>query len=416
MRDADVAIIGAGAAGLMCAIQLARRHPDLRVVLLDGARRPGAKILVAGGGRCNVTHHAVSPDDYSGSSRGSIRKVLGRFPVSATIDFFRQRGVELKREDTGKLFPTTDSARTILDALTGAVTDAGVDFRFPWRVERITASTDHFHLECDDGDGLKARRVVLATGGQALPRSGSDGKGYEFVRAMGHTVTRIFPALVPLIVPEPAFIRELSGLATPVDVRVHAGTGKRLHQHRGDLLCTHFGLSGPVILDVSRHLLAARHADAAAHLRLCWLPEETRESYDARVQRLGAASPLRDLRRDLPERLARALCAPLPEGGSLQASQLRREDRRLLVERVTDMSVEVTGTRGFTHAEVTAGGVPLTEVDLASMASRITPGLFLCGELCDVDGRIGGFNFQWAWASGNLAGTAAARALLYAGG
>ncbi len=387
----------------MCAIHAGRLQRGARIVLLDGAAKPGAKILVAGGGRCNVTHHAVSPDDYNGAPRSAVRKVLGRYPVKRTVEFFKEIGVHLKQEDTGKLFPTTDKARTVLDALTGAVRSAGVDFRFPWRVAHIEGRDRAFLLRSEEGTELLAARIVLATGGQALPRSGSDGRGYDFVRSMGHTVTRIFPALVPLIVTEPPFIRELSGIAAPVIARVHAGTGKRLHEHRGDLLCTHFGLSGPVILDISRHLLEARHADPTAHLCINWMPDFTSETFDAHVLSLGATSPLRALKGHVPDRLARALCAGLPESGTGAASQLKRDERRAFVEAVTNMRVTVTGTRGFTFAEVTAGGVPLSEIDLKTMQSRMRPGLHLCGEICDVDGRIGGFNFQWAWASGYVA-------------
>lgn len=403
---ADIVVVGAGAAGLMCAIWAGRTRPGASVVALDGARTLGAKILVAGGGRCNVTHYAVDETAFAGSSRNAIRKVLLRFDVAQTLEFFRGLGVELKREDTGKLFPTTDSARTVLDALLRAARDAAVEVRHPWRVERVRREGDAFCVESADGRAIAARRVVLATGGRSLPKSGSDGHGYDIARSLGHTTTeRIFPALVPLVVAEGHFVRGLSGVAVSTTLEVRSGTGRRLASFTNSTLCTHFGLSGPGPLDISRHLLDARAADPAARLVVNWLPGESAESIDRALQALGGATAGRWLRERLPDRLARALCEHAGVDAGAPASNLTRERRRGLAATVAEMVAPVTGDRGFTHAEVTAGGVPLSEVRLDTMESRVCPGLHLVGEILDVDGRIGGFNFQWAWASGFVAGT-----------
>ena len=196
MADADVVIVGAGAAGLMAGVWAARSNR--RVVLLDGARTLGAKILVAGGGRCNVTHHVVDETAFAGSTRKAIRKVLRRFDADQTVRFFASLDVELKREDTGKLFPVTDDARTILDALVGAVRSAGGEIRHPQRVERINVVPGGFVLSGDWGE-LVSTRIILATGGKSLPKTGSDGGGYALARSIGHSITaRIFPSLVPL--------------------------------------------------------------------------------------------------------------------------------------------------------------------------------------------------------------------------
>ena len=257
--DADLVVVGAGAAGLMAALWAARSAPDRRVVVLDGARALGAKILVSGGGRCNVTHHAVDERAFNGSSPAAIRKVLRRFDVPRTIAFFRELGVALKREETGKLFPVTDRARTVLDALLAAARDGRS--RAPPPVARgdggartRTASL----LTSTGGPVIRSPRVVLATGGRSLPKTGSDGGGYALAKALGHTLTpRIFPGLVPLVVPEGHFVRALSGLSVPATLEVRAGSGRRRATVTGSLLCTHFGLSGPAALDVSRHLLDA---------------------------------------------------------------------------------------------------------------------------------------------------------------
>ncbi len=403
----DVVVVGAGAAGLMAAIQAARAAPDASVVALDGAKSIGAKILVAGGGRCNVTHFEVGERAFAGSTPAAIRKVLRRFDVAAVRAFFEELGVELKREETGKLFPTTDRARTVLDALLRAAQDAGVDLRHPWRVESVTREGEHFVVTGPEGR-LQARRVILATGGKSLPKSGSDGHGYAMVRSLGHSTTpRLFQSLVPLLLPDGYFVTALRGVATPVSLRVQSGTGKTLHRFEGPLLCTHFGISGPAVLDISRYYLDAHEADSDVALVVNWLPGETRESLDRALIDLRGAPPMQLLEQRLPVRLAKALCEQAGVDTSEVHVDLTKKTRKRLVAVLTEMPLPVTGPRGWTWAEVTAGGVPLRELDLKTLASRVCPGLYVCGEICDVDGRIGGFNFQWAWSSGYVAGRAA---------
>ena len=414
----DLAIVGAGAAGLMSAIWSGRTALEagapLQVVAIDGAKRLGAKILVAGGGRCNVTHDVVTERDYAGASPNAIRKVLGRFDVPRTIDFFRALGVELKREETGKLFPTTDDAHTVLNALLNEAQHVGARLLFPWRVASVRRETDFFVVEREgEPTTLRARRLILATGGKALPKTGSDGLGYALARSLGHTVTRdMFPALVPLTLPKNHWLTSLSGITLPTTLELRSSTNKRLTAFTDSTLLTHFGLSGPSVLDISRHFSAARHADPGAHLVLNWLPDEAIESLDTKLLALARASAGRFLCDRLPERVARALCEHAGIDFSAPAHTLTRERRRALATLACETPLPVTGDRGFTHAEATAGGVPLSEVHLDTMESRECPGLYLCGELLDVDGRVGGYNFQWAWASGYTAGVGAARGFL----
>ena len=408
-RDADLIVVGAGAAGLMAALWAARTDPSRRVVLLDGARVLGAKILVSGGGRCNVTHHHVDETAFAGSTRAAIRKVLRRFDVARTVAFFRELGVELKREETGKLFPVTDRARTVLDALVGAVRTAGVELRHPWRVTTAERESDGFRLASGAGETLRAARVLLATGGMSLPKTGSDGGGYALARTLGHSLTpRIFPGLVPLRVVDGHFVRGLSGIAVPVTLELRSADGRKGMAMTGSLLCTHFGVSGPVALDVSRYLIDARHDDPDAQLVVRWLPEQT-ETLEQALRTLGVGTVGGYLQERMPERLARALCAHAGVDAATPGHRLTRDARRALAGAVAEMPLPVTGDRGFGFAEVTAGGVPLRELRLDTLRSRACPGLSLCGEICDVDGRIGGFNFQWAWASGYVAGTGAWR-------
>jgi len=447
---ADIAIVGGGAAGLMAAIWAGRTNPARRIVVLDGSKRLGAKILVAGGGRCNVTHHAVDERAYAGSSRNAIKKVLRRFDVDETIAFFAGLGVELKREDTGKLFPVTDDAHTVLDALLRAADRAGVELLYPRRVETIERFADRQEWTgpparkqdsppdsyntpgphpvsviqpggtpgpLDDssfllrgtwgntGGEILAHRVVLATGGMSLPKSGSDGHGYTLAKSLGHSITpRVFPALVPLTLPRTHFICGLSGLTLETTLELRSSAGKKLQTFTNSMLCTHFGLSGPGVLDMSRYYLDAVADDPGAMLALNWLPGVSVEALDAEIVDSKSISIGRALREKMPERLVLALCNEAGVDPARPCSQLPREQRRALVRSIVEFTLPISGDRGFTYAEVTAGGVPLNEIRLETMESRVCPGLFLCGELCDVDGRIGGFNFQWAWASGYTAG------------
>ncbi|MCE9632022.1 MAG: aminoacetone oxidase family FAD-binding enzyme [Planctomycetia bacterium] len=411
---ADILVIGAGAAGLFAATWAGRTASaagrPLDLVAVDGARKLGAKILVAGGGRCNITHHAVDEADYAGATPPAIRKVLRRFDVADTTSFFREAGVEFYREaDTGKLFPVTDSSRTVLDALVRETRAAGGRLVHPARVTGIARNDAGFTATTDAG-AFHARRVILCTGGKSLPKSGSDGGGFVLARSLGHSLTDpIVPALVPLLLPGGHWITSLSGLALAATLTLRSGTGKRIFATTGSTLCTHLGLSGPAVLDVSRHWLVAQHADPEATLSINWLPGESEESIDHLLlegQRRGALAVLRER---LTERLGRCLCAAAAAPCS---GDLTRDARKALATLVTATPLRITGDRGFTVAEATAGGVPLTEVRLETMESRLCQGLHFAGELLDVDGRIGGFNFQWAWASGFVAGTAAAQAVL----
>jgi len=417
-QPADVVIVGAGAAGLMTAITLGRSLQEAattkRVVLLDGAKKPGAKILVAGGGRCNVTHHVVDHEQYAGTSRNTIRNILRQFTADDTVAFFKALGVELKREDTGKLFPVTDQAQTVLDALLGACRDAGVELIHPWRVEQINQDGNTFTLTESDGQrSFETPRLVLATGGKALPRTGSDGAGYGFATALGHTLTgRVFPALVPLKTAQASqWLTELSGISTDATLEVRTGRGKKVASFTNSILCTHFGLSGPGVLDVSRYWSDTAAHDPDAALVINWLPGETFDSIDQTLQHLGKRTPLGWLRDRLPERLARAILDQAGTDPTTPGHALPKAQRRALAHALTQSPIHVAGDRGFTHAEVTAGGVPLNEIDPKTMRSRQCEHLWLVGELLDCDGRVGGFNFQWAWATGDIAGRAIAKTL-----
>jgi predicted Rossmann fold flavoprotein len=408
--EVDLAIIGGGAAGLASAIFAAQAAPpNHRIVILDGARTLGAKILVSGGARCNVTHEKVHPQDFNGS-QNIVRNILAAFDAEATVNWFASLGVELKREDTGKLFPVTDSARTVLNALLRRCQESHVVLQTSSRVRQIIApiATDPFFTVLYDGGTLRAGRVIVSAGGRSLPRSGSDGSGWEILQQLGHTITPTFAALVPLVLSPQMFHAELAGISHEAELSVFVNE-KRIDHRTGSLLWTHFGISGPVVMDASRHWTSAESAKPRMQCNL--LPGETFERAEQWLIRSANARPrasiLNHISARIPERVAAAIFRHAGIDPTTPAGQLSRDRRRALIHNLTGLVLPVVQHRGWNYAEVTAGGVPLSEIDFRTMQSRKIPGLYLAGEILDCDGRIGGFNFQWAWSTGYLAGRAA---------
>jgi predicted Rossmann fold flavoprotein len=407
----DVAIVGAGAAGLATSIFTRRLNDARSVVLLDGARKPGAKILVSGGSRCNVTNASVSERDFWGGRPAVVRRVLRAFPVADTVAFFRELGVALHEEADGKLFPDTNRARDVLDALLAEAGRTGVALLAGQRVAGVERLRDAFSVVTAEGD-LIARRVVLATGGQSLPKSGSDGVGYEIARHLGHTIVATTPALAPLVVSEPSIHSQLSGVSQEVELSVRADRAV-VARLTGALLWTHFGVSGPVAMNASRHWLRARLDRRTPSITINFRPGAQFEDVDAALQQLAAASPKTIVRTAVatmvPASVADAILGRLTIDGDLALAHFPRLERRRLSRALVEWELPVVDSRGYNFAEATAGGVTLTEIDPGTMESRRCPGLSCVGEILDVDGRIGGFNFQWAWSSAFVAARALAK-------
>lgn len=411
----DIAVIGAGAAGLAAAIfaaeAAAKGDRPRRIVLLDGAKTIGAKILLSGGGRCNVTHDVVTATDYFGN-RHIIRNVLAAFTVEQTISWFASLGVELKREETGKLFPVTDKARTILSALVTRCHELGITLLPDHRVTNVESPTESgFVLQHSHGT-LHAGRVILATGGRSIPKSGSDGFGYNLARRLGHSVTATAPALVPLVLAGTMFHKALSGLSQEVELTTMVQR-RKVDQQIGSLLWTHFGISGPVAMDASRFWTLGQETGESPALYGNFFPGATQDHAKQWFMGQAAGTPRRSLVKTLAqrvsERFAEALCIHIECDPQKAIAQLPRKDRDRLIEALSKFHFPVERDRGWNYAEVTAGGVPLEEINFRTMESKLTPGLYLIGEILDCDGRIGGFNFQWAWTTGWLAGHAAAK-------
>lgn len=387
-------------------------------MLIDGAQKPGAKILVSGGSRCNVTNVAVSERDFWGGKPSVIRRVLRAFPVDQTVAFFREIGISLHEEAGGKLFPDTNRARDVLEALlresdrVGATLLAGHRVVDVVRASHPAPGTSHlFRVKTDRGEIL-ASSVVLATGGQSLPKSGSDGAGFAIAKRLGHTIVPTTPALAPLLLAATDRVHaDVSGVSHDVElaVWVDGAVSTRL---TGSLLWTHFGISGPVALNASRHWLRAQLEGRTVAMTANLRPGMHFDAVDAEWQRAATANPKATLQSTLasmlPASVAAAILRQLTLDGTATLAHVSRDDRRRLARALVEFPLPVTGSRGYTFAEATAGGVALTDIDASTLQSRACPGLWFVGEILDVDGRIGGFNFQWAWASGFVAGRALA--------
>jgi predicted Rossmann fold flavoprotein len=399
----DVLVIGGGAAGLMAAIQAARR--GRRTVLLEKQKQPGLKILISGGGRCNLTTTRSGADLEAqyGARRGRfLRHALRSFPPTALREFVESAGLPLREEDLEKLFPVSQRARDVVELLVSLARHAGVELRTETPVRGVRRSGDGFAVRTDGGE-LEARSLVLATGGLSYPKTGATGDGYGFCRGLGHSITATYPALAPLWVEAP-WVRGLQGIVLDgVDISAVDAAGKATLTRRRPILFTHKGLSGPAPMDLAGDL-EERHG--AGQVRFDFVPERTADELEhewlATIARHGGRRVEALLPSALPERAKQALAEVAAVDGTL--ANLGKDARRRLLAAVKRLAVPVPRSLGYDHAEVTRGGVPLDEVDPRTMQSKLVPGLFVCGELLDVDGPIGGFNFQAAFATGRLAG------------
>jgi predicted Rossmann fold flavoprotein len=420
MDKFDVAVIGAGAAGMMAAARAALRHP--RVVLLEKNRKAGVKILMSGGTRCNITQATdrrgiVAAFGPQGSFLHSALAALG---PEELVALFNAEGVATKVEATGKVFPVSDSAVDVRDALLRLVKQAGVELRLGEAVREISQGDGRFVIATERGEVI-AEKVILTTGGQSYPGCGTTGDGYAWARSLGHNIVEPRPALVPLKSPA-KWVHELSGLTIP-DVRVQIvrdGTAKPHAERRGSFLFTHVGLSGPAPMDVSHVVGQAsclssessqpeRQAGSLSYVARCdFLPNESRDVLLGKLADEAASNGKRAVgaivSEWLPRRLAEALLSEAGIAIDHRIAELGKPLRMKLVDAVKQQPIPINGTLGFKKAEVTAGGVSLAEVDSRTMQSKLVPGLFLAGEILDLDGPIGGYNFQAAFSTGWLAG------------
>jgi predicted Rossmann fold flavoprotein len=402
----DVVVLGAGAAGLLAAARAAER--GRRTLLLEKNRRPGVKILMSGGTRCNITHATDNRGivEAFGPPGKFLHSPLAALSVQQTIDLFEAEGVATKVEETGKVFPVSNQATDVLDALLRRLQRSGATLALGEPVLDLRTSEAGMTVTTALRT-LLARRVVLTTGGQSYPGSGTTGDGYRLATQLGHTIVTPRPALAPVTVNAP-WVGDLRGITIP-DAAARVLDGQKvLASRRGSLLFAHFGLSGPVVLDVSRFVSGSDHPEAL-QLELDLLPAVKEADLDEHLRRESLASGKKQLVTVLPEQLPRRLGETLLALAGLavdrKAAALSKTDRGRLVQQVKRLRLPVTGTLGFKKAEVTAGGIALAEVDSRSLQSKRVPALFVAGEVLDLDGPIGGYNFQAAFSTGWLAGS-----------
>lgn len=414
----DVVVIGAGAAGLVAAGFASQA--GARVLVLERTRSGGKKIVASGGGRCNVLPSAFRAEQFvSASSSNLVKKILATWPLEAQRRFFEEEvGLALALEpETGKLFPASNRAQDVRDGLVDWAARQGATFWFDAHAldvrpggerrgdaTRGVSTTTHapeppgigWTVALASGQTVGARAVVVATGGLSVPATGSDGAGLRWAARLGHAVVPTYAALTPLTA-SPTVHAALSGVSLVSTVT--AGEGKRARVARGGFLFTHRGYSGPAVLDVSHRFVVER-----APVAVSW-DGAAADVWDGRLRAPGTLGAV--LRRHLPQRLADALVqeSGLAPGTSL--AQLRKDDRARLVRLLAAYPLPVTGDEGYKKAEVTGGGVALTDVEPRTLESRRHAGLFFCGEVLDAFGPIGGYNFLWAWTTGRLAGLGA---------
>lgn len=386
---ADVVIIGAGAAGLMCALTAGRR--GRRVVVLEHARKVGRKILMSGGGRCNFTNMYTEPDNFLSRNPHFCKSALSRFTQWDFIALVEQHGIAYHEKEAGQLF-CDESSKQILKMLLDECAAVGVDILTQCEIRAMQAGEDGFQVNTSQGN-WHAASVVVATGGLSIPKMGATGLGYQLAEQFGHTLEPTRAALVPFTLSGRALEdwQALAGLSA--DVRLCCDG----HAFAGALLITHRGFSGPAVLQLSSYWREGRQ------IEIDWLPQLDAVDALLRAKRDEPRLTVSGwLTRMLPKRLAQRLVALMPIAEPL--GQITDERLRRLGESLKAWPISPSGTEGYRTAEVTLGGVSTRQLSSRTMESKLQPGLFFVGEVVDVTGHLGGFNFQWAWASGHAAG------------
>jgi len=404
-----VIVAGGGAAGMIAAISA--RRMGAGVAILEKNPRVGKKILVTGNGRCNFTNINADITCYHGRNPKFAFSALANFTIDDTIGFFEELGITHKVEDLGKVFPMSDQASSILDVLLYELNELGINIVCDACVKGIARKNGRFVIELENGRVYQGDRVIIATGGKAMPSSGSDGNGYDLAIKLGHNITDIFPALVQLKLAG-SFFKRIEGVKFVGTAEI-INNNKSVAKDRGDILFANYGISGPPILQISRKAGELLKEGKEARLKITVMDmmskEDLRKLIKKRFQ-TGRTKPV-DFslvglvnKRLIPVLLAQAGIDDVKR----PAAGLSAREQEKIIDILTDWRFEIRGTKGWTSAQVTAGGVDTGEIDPNTMESKLVKGLFFAGEIIDIDGRCGGFNLQWAWSSGFIAGKSAA--------
>ena len=401
MRMRTVIVIGGGASGVMAALTAAGDGQN-RVLLLERQQRLGRKLLATGNGRCNLTNTRAAIENYHGEDRSFARSALARFTPEDTLAFFSSLGLLTEEEYGGRVYPLSNSANSVLDVLRFALDRAGVEVHTACRVAAVRREKGGFAVECENGRFF-ADALIVACGGAAGGKLGGVTDGYEILKSLGHGRTKLYPALTPLVT-APEYPRALKGVRADAAVELRRGR-EILARSAGEVQFTETGVSGPAIFDISR---AASVAGAGAHICLDFFRGRERAGLLAMLRGRRGAMP--DLEAGellcgmLHNRLGRMCVKYAGIGGATPLSALSDSDLEAVLDACAAFTLPLRGAAGFDAAQVTAGGVSTADFDPDTLQSRLVPGLYACGEVLDVDGDCGGYNLQWAWASGALAG------------
>lgn len=413
MAPYDIAVIGGGPAGSMAAISAARSGK--KIILIEGNDSIGRKILLTGRGRCNITNSGKLDTfiEKFGNTGQFLRTSLSAFSNEDLMEFFSSRGLELKTERQGRVFPATDSARSVTDVLEKALEDSGVEIRYKARLKSIKKGKEGFVLELNEGDNVKADKLILATGGASYRGTGSTGEGFQIAKRLGHSIVPLTAGLVPLKTKE-EWVKELQGL-TLKNIRITFAAGKKkIISEIGELLFTHFGVSGPLVLDLSSEIVALLeiHKDVilSIDLKPGIKPEEMENKLLKEFREGGGREIKNMLVGLLPARLVPVIIKLSAIDGHKKVNQISRDERRSVAKVLKALNMTVTGALPIEEAMVTCGGISLKEINPRTMESRIMPGLYFAGEIIEGGAASGGYNLQQAFSTGYLAGESAAHA------
>ncbi len=398
-----IAVIGGGASGLMASCYAAR-HGN-RVTLFEKQKCIGRKILVTGNGRCNIANIHLDPGKYNGRNPRIIHNIFSRFGLQETIDFFTSIGIPLVEGKDGKLFPASLQSSSVTRVFEYEIAKRGVEVKLHRRIDSISMKKNRFILETAGNESYNFDAVILSPGSSAYPQVGGTDQGYELASSLNHTVSTPFPAILPINIPLRK-IHRLEGIKWDCAISVLHG-GKIIDRSSGELLFTKFGISGPVSLDVSRSVNALILKNEAPELLVDFFPEKTgnelREMLDSvwlDVGREIGFSLTGVLKQRMPEVILElAGIDPLKK-----VSEITAADKKIIIQHLKGLCLEPGKPRGFNEAVVAAGGINVDEIDPVTMESRIVPGLYITGEVLDIDGRSGGYNLQFAWSTGAIAG------------
>jgi len=404
-----IIVIGGGAAGIMAAGAAAEHGAN--VILIEKNDALGKKLLLTGGGRCNITNTADVADFVDKVPRNPyfLYSALYGFDSAALRDFLHSFGLATKVEEAGRVFPVSDDANDVLAAFVRYLRHGGVDIMFNAPVASITShDADGFTVEITDGRKIAADAVIIATGGLSAPHTGSTGDGYRITKDFGHDVTKLHPSLVPLVVSKPN-LADAMGLSLSDVGLVAKHGGKAVYKDAGDIIFTHFGISGPMVLRASAHL--ARHMHLSHDFYLDFVQHQSEKDLDDSILAIFGQNPNKDIKNCLeaifPNRLVGLLLAASSINENKKARDITKEVRKTLCQSIKAFRLEVTGSVGFSAAVITCGGVNCNEIDPSTMQSKLIPGLYFAGEVIDVDALTGGYNLAIAFATGRLAGKSA---------